>query len=196
MPVTTAEFRFKLLRYLGVGYRWMTRLFALLCYAMLLLPGFLQGMMNVRLWPIITIFQAKYTEVLFMEINREIGRLDLYLPVNADGKKPTVIFVTGGAWIIGYKAWGSLLGKQLSERDIIVACIDYRNFLKGLSSNMIKDVSQGISFVCNKAATFGGDPDRVYLVGNQLVHNYQLVLCWSRQSESHEERAALGVSHR
>lgn len=25
-----------------------------------------------------------------------------------------------------YKAWGSLLGQQLSERDIIVACIDYR----------------------------------------------------------------------
>ena len=25
-----------------------------------------------------------------------------------------------------YKAWGCLLGKQLSERDIIVACIDYR----------------------------------------------------------------------
>lgn len=30
-----------------VGYRWITGLLALLCYAMLLLPGFLQGKMIV-----------------------------------------------------------------------------------------------------------------------------------------------------
>lgn len=28
--------------------------------------------------------------------------------------------------IYRYKAWGSLLGMQLAERDIIVACLDYR----------------------------------------------------------------------
>ncbi|KAG2238785.1 hypothetical protein Bca52824_091956 [Brassica carinata] len=33
---------FKLLRYLGVGYRWIMKLLALACYAMLLMPGFLQ----------------------------------------------------------------------------------------------------------------------------------------------------------
>ncbi|KAL0650183.1 hypothetical protein Bca4012_092874 [Brassica carinata] len=34
-----------------------------------------------------------------------------------------------GSWCfyIGrYKAWGSLLGMQLAERDITVACVDYR----------------------------------------------------------------------
>ncbi|XP_062152040.1 isoprenylcysteine alpha-carbonyl methylesterase ICME-like [Alnus glutinosa] len=99
-----------------------------------------------------------------MEINQEIG-LDLYLPENNDEPKPVVIFVTGGAWIIGYKAWGSLLGKQLAERDIIVACLDYRNFPQGTISDMIKDSSQGISFVCNHIAGYGGDPNRIYLMG-------------------------------
>jgi prenylcysteine alpha-carboxyl methylesterase len=56
------------------------------------------------------------------------NRLDLYLPKNIDKPKPVIAFVTGGAWIIGYKAWGSLLGLLLSECDIIVACIDYRAF--------------------------------------------------------------------
>lgn len=32
------------------------------------------------------------------------GRLDLYLPSNNDGLKPVVVFVTGGAWIIGWVA--------------------------------------------------------------------------------------------
>lgn len=59
-----------------------------------------------------------------------------------------------------YKAWGSLLGQQLSERDIIVACIDYRNFPQGTISDMVKDASQGISFVCNSISEYGGDPNR------------------------------------
>ncbi|KAJ7954029.1 Isoprenylcysteine alpha-carbonyl methylesterase ICME protein [Quillaja saponaria] len=32
-------------------------------------------------------------------------------------------------------------------------------------SDMIKDVSQGISFVCNNVAEYGGDPNRIYLMG-------------------------------
>lgn len=74
-------------------------------------------------------------------------------------------FVTGGAWIIGYKGWGALLGRRLAERGILVACIDYRNFPQGTIGDMVEDVSQGISFVCNNIASYGGDPERIYLVG-------------------------------
>ncbi|XP_039054839.1 probable isoprenylcysteine alpha-carbonyl methylesterase ICMEL1 [Hibiscus syriacus] len=87
------------------------------------------------------------------------NRLDLYLPKSNHCTKPVVAFITGGAWIIGYKVWGSLLGQQLSESDIIVACIDYRNFPQGTISAMVEDASQGISFV-----EYGGDPNRIYLM--------------------------------
>ncbi|XP_062103276.1 probable isoprenylcysteine alpha-carbonyl methylesterase ICMEL1 [Humulus lupulus] len=116
----------KLLRYLGVGYRWMTRFLSLDCYALLLVPGFCQ---------------VGYNYFFSSQIRRSIvygdkprNRLDLYLPRNSDGPKPVIAFVTGGAWIIGYKAWGSLLGQQLSERDIIVTCIDYRGQLSNSRS--------------------------------------------------------------
>ncbi|KAL2334195.1 hypothetical protein Fmac_015408 [Flemingia macrophylla] len=148
---------FKMLSYLGVGYKWITRFLALSCYAMLLFPGFIQ---------------VGYYYFFSKQIRRSIvygdkprNRLDLYLPKNSNGPKPVVAFITGGAWIIGYKAWGSLLGQQLSERDIIVACIDYRNFPQGTISDMIADSSQGISFVCNNIAEYGGDPNRIYLMG-------------------------------
>ncbi|KAM4131652.1 hypothetical protein ACJW30_01G191300 [Castanea mollissima] len=148
---------FILLRYLGVGYRWITRLIALGCYALLLMPGFLQ---------------VAYYYFFSSQVRRSVvygdqprNRLDLFLPANSGEPKPVVIFVTGGAWIIGYKAWGSLLGQQLAERDIIVACVDYRNFPQGTIGDMVEDVSQGISFVCNHIAEYGGDPNRIYLMG-------------------------------
>nr|CAB3464370.1 unnamed protein product [Digitaria exilis] len=87
-------------------------------------------------------------------------RLDLYIPRDHSKSSPVVAFVTGGAWIIGYKAWGALLGRRLAERGIIVACIDYRNFPQGTISDMVSDASEGISFVCNNAVSFGGDPNR------------------------------------
>ncbi|CAL5338720.1 unnamed protein product [Camellia sinensis] len=148
---------FNLLRYLGVGYRCITRLLAIGCYAFLIFPGFIQVAFYY--------FFSRQVRRGIVYGDQPRNRLDLYLPKNTDGPKPVVAFVTGGAWIIGYKAWGCLFGKQLSERDIIVACIDYRNFPQGTMSDMIKDSSEGISFVCNHIAEYGGDPNRIYLMG-------------------------------
>ncbi|XP_022983594.1 isoprenylcysteine alpha-carbonyl methylesterase ICME-like [Cucurbita maxima] len=148
---------FTLLRSLGVGYRWVVKLTALAVYAILLMPGFLQVMYDYY-------FSSQVRRDIIYG-NQPRNSLDLYLPTNTDTKKPVVIFVSGGAWIIGYKAWGALLGLQLAERDVIVASIDYRNFPQGTISDMVKDISQGISYVCKNIADYGGDQDRIFLMG-------------------------------
>ncbi|XP_016461075.1 putative isoprenylcysteine alpha-carbonyl methylesterase ICMEL1 [Nicotiana tabacum] len=172
---------FTLLRYLGVGYRWIVRFLALGCYAMLLMPGFIQVGYYY--------FHSSQVRRGIVYGDQPRNRLDLYLPKNMNGPKPVVAFVTGGAWIIGYKAWGSLLGQQLSERDIIVACIDYRNFPQGTISDMVKDASQGISFVCNKIAEYGGDPNRIYLMGQSAgAHIASCALLEQAIKEASEEQ--------
>lgn len=35
-----------------------------------------------------------------------------------------------------------------------------RNFPQGTISDMVRDASEGISFICNNIASFGGDPNR------------------------------------
>jgi hypothetical protein len=54
----------------------------------------------------------------------------MYIPKNAakGDALPTVVFVTGGAWTIGYKAWGALLGRRLCDAGVLTMCLDYRNF--------------------------------------------------------------------
>ncbi|KAI3985590.1 hypothetical protein MKX01_033873 [Papaver californicum] len=178
---------FELLRYLGVGYRWITKFLALGCYAMLLMPGFLQ---------------VAYYYFFSSQVRRSIiygdqprNRLDLYLPINNDRLKPVVVFITGGAWIIGYKAWGSLLGLQLAEKDFIVACVDYRNFPQGTISDMVKDASQGISFVVNNIAEYGGDINRIYLMGQSAgAHIAACALVEKAAHASAERENSWGVS--
>ncbi|KAJ1260960.1 hypothetical protein BS78_10G271400 [Paspalum vaginatum] len=149
-----------LLRYLGIGYRWIRQFLALCCYTFLLMPGFIQVVYYY-------FFSSQvHRSVVYGEAKKQFScRLDLYVPTSTTGLKPVVAFVTGGAWIIGYKGWGGLLGRRLSERGIIVACIDYRNFPQGTIGDMVEDASQGISYVCNNIASYGGDPSRIYLVG-------------------------------
>ncbi|KAG5399260.1 hypothetical protein IGI04_021074 [Brassica rapa subsp. trilocularis] len=179
---------FDLLGYLGVGYRWITRLLALACYAILLMPGFLQVAYHYFFSP-----QVRRS-IVYGDQPR--NRLDLYIPPpTSAGLKPVVVFVTGGAWIIGYKAWGSLLGLQLAERDIIVACLDYRNFPQGTISDMVRDVSQGISFVCNNISAFGGDPNRIYLMGQSAgAHISSCALIEQAIKESRGERISWSAS--
>lgn len=147
-----------LLGYLGLGYKWMVKAMWLGAYAAVLLPGFLQVIwyyfFSGRVWR-----SLPYGD-------EARNSLDLYMPDGVPSRpRPVVIFVTGGAWIIGYKAWGALLGQALSDRGIIVASLDYRNFPQGTVSDMVRDINTGVGWVFNEIACYGGDPERVFLVG-------------------------------
>ncbi|KAI5055742.1 hypothetical protein GOP47_0029263, partial [Adiantum capillus-veneris] len=151
------RFIFILLRFFGMGYRWMMNMAALFLYGIFVLPG---------------VLQVGWRYFSDKRIHRGIpygkdarNKFDLYLPDMLETRRPVVVFVSGGAWIIGYKAWGSLLALQLVEEDVIVACMDYRNFPQGTIGDMVEDVSQAISFICNKISDYGGDIERLYLVG-------------------------------
>ena len=76
-----------------------------------------------------------------------------------------IVFVTGGMWIIGYKAWGALLSLTLMNHGFIVASLDYRNFPQGTVGDMTQDVSNGIGWVAKRARSFGGDAKKIFVVG-------------------------------
>lgn len=44
----------------------------------------------------------------------------------------------------------------------------FRNFPQGTISDMVEDASEGISFVCNQIASFGGDPSRSFSFPKKL----------------------------
>lgn len=97
---------------------------------------------------------------------------------------PLVIFVTGGMWIIGYKAWGALLASRLRAAGCVVACLDYRNFPQGTVSAMVSDVTQGVAFCLQSCGAWGADQQRVTLVGQSAgAHLCALALLQQAERE-------------
>ncbi|KAL7528802.1 hypothetical protein ACHAXR_002644 [Thalassiosira sp. AJA248-18] len=80
-------------------------------------------------------------------------------------KKPVVIFLTGGAWIIGYRMWGTLLGRALAPFGILVIVPDYRNFPRVNIEGMVQDVDLSIQWVFDHVEEYGGDKEKVVLAG-------------------------------
>eukprot|EP00198_Chlamydomonas_reinhardtii_P013109 XP_001702446.1 carboxyesterase-related protein [Chlamydomonas reinhardtii] len=161
---------------------------------MLLLPGFL------RMIYYYFFNKCVVRGVLYGDKPRQ--RLDLYYPPSSRGAPattegatyPLVIYVTGGAWTIGYKAWGALLGRRLSEQGVLVACLDYRNFPQGDALDMLEDVNTGICWVLRRVHRLGGDPDNVTLVG-QSAGGHLAGLSLLRQAEQAASgRSALGAT--
>lgn len=80
-------------------------------------------------------------------------------------KRPVVIFITGGAWIIGYRMWGTLLARALAPFGILVFVPDYRNFPRVDIEGMVRDVDTSIQWAFDHAEEYGGDREKVVLVG-------------------------------
>ncbi|DBA78860.1 hypothetical protein WJX77_001686 [Trebouxia sp. C0004] len=156
-----ARLALKLFAYLGGGGTWVFRLLRLCLYTCLLMPGFAQMVFFYFL------SSRVIRSVAYGKKPRQ--RLDIFVPKHHwkenDTLRPVVIYVTGGAWTIGYKAWGSLLGRRLSKHGCLVCCLDYRNCPQGTIVDMLEDVNTGIGWVLQKISNYGGDPEQVYLVG-------------------------------
>ena len=83
---------------------------------------------------------------------------------NTQQKKPVLLFLTGGAYIIGYKMWGTLLARALSP-NILVIVPDYRNYPRVTIQGMVEDVDRSIEWVLKNVEEWGGDRERVVVVG-------------------------------
>ena len=85
---------------------------------------------------------------------------------NDEGKKkPVVIFLTGGAWIIGYRMWGTLLGRALAPLGVLVIVPNYRNYPTTDVKGMVDDVDASVQWAFDHVGEYGGDADGIVLVG-------------------------------
>eukprot|EP00128_Syssomonas_multiformis_P006527 Colp12_sorted_trinity150504_noHs@28513 len=154
---------FKLIGFfIFTGPRWIIMTIRLMIFAALLMPAW------IRLFFFYLADSKLVRNIRYGDKPRQL--VDIYLPEpihNMRGEKryPVVVFLTGGAWIIGYKAWGLLMGKILMRHGIITLTPDYRNFPMGTVNEMLEDASEALKWTVENIESYGGDVNQIYLAG-------------------------------
>lgn len=108
---------------------------------------------------------ALVTDVAYANDNNSAHRLDLYLPAK-EAAFPVVVFVHGGCWNSGDKNMYAHIGRHFASRGVGVAVVGYRLSPAVAHPGHIEDVAAGFAWVHKNIATYGGDPQRLFLAGH------------------------------
>jgi acetyl esterase/lipase len=131
--------------------------------ALLCLTGFLTA-------PAVALAAPEIREVHDLRYydGRDRQTLDVFAPQTAS-KAPVVLFVHGGAWMIGDKNCFGLyrnFERYLAQHGAVVVAINYRLSPSVRHPEHVKDVARAFAWVRANAAKYGGDPDNIILCGH------------------------------
>lgn len=94
------------------------------------------------------------------------NRLDLYVPRNAAGPTPVVMYIHGGGWVGGAKETNVLRILPYLEMGWAVANIEYRLGAVARAPAAVEDGLCALRWVVRNAEQYNLDPSRVVTTGN------------------------------
>jgi acetyl esterase/lipase len=95
-------------------------------------------------------------------------RMDVYIPHSAH-QAPIMLMVHGGGWRLGDKAMSRVTTHKVEHwlpRGYIFVSIDNRLLPAADPLQQASDVAKSLALIQSKAASWGGDPTRVVLMGH------------------------------
>ncbi len=92
--------------------------------------------------------------------------LDVYSPNAGDGDAPVIVYIYGGAWASGSKEESAWIGASLARRGFVAVIPDYRIYPEGLWPLFLQDNAAAVAWTHRKIAQYGGDPNKIVLVGH------------------------------
>src|ERR1051325_449176 len=95
-------------------------------------------------------------------------QLDVYVPAGSSREKlkPVVLFFYGGAWESGRRQEYRFVGEALTSPGFVAVIADYRVHPEVGFPDFLFDAAKATRWVRRYITGFGGDPDRVFLMGH------------------------------
>ena len=95
--------------------------------------------------------------------------LDIYLPPGEKARRPLIVWIHGGAWMLNdkYADMGYMKNtlRGFIDRGFVVASIDYRYSTEAIFPAQIQDCNQALEYLHQHAGDYKIDPDKIALIG-------------------------------
>lgn len=111
---------------------------------------------------------TKHADVAYAQmdgVDPERLSLDLYAPDEAENA-PIMLYVHGGGWRGGDKSAVWRKPEFLCSAGWLFASTNYRFVPEVTPAEQVRDVARAVAWLHEHAAEYGGDPDRIYLMGH------------------------------
>jgi acetyl esterase/lipase len=92
--------------------------------------------------------------------------LDVYGPRGGGGQAPVAVFFYGGSWDSGRRQDYNWVGRALASRGFVAIVADYRLYPEVRYPAFLEDGALAVKWAVQHAREYGGDPDRIVLVGH------------------------------
>jgi acetyl esterase/lipase len=93
-------------------------------------------------------------------------RLDVYRPAAGPGGLPVIVFCYGGSWDSGSRTLYDFAGRAFAAAGFVTIVFDYRLVPAARFPAFVEDTAAAIAWAHRNAARFGGNGDRIFLVGH------------------------------
>jgi len=94
-------------------------------------------------------------------------QLDVYAPVARSGAPlPVIMFIYGGSWANGSREGYHFAARALAASGFVTVVPDYRLVPEVRFPGFLRDCAEAFHWVRAHVAHYGGDPDRIVLVGH------------------------------
>ncbi|MDX1944275.1 MAG: alpha/beta hydrolase [Pirellulaceae bacterium] len=102
--------------------------------------------------------------------------LDIYAPANAK-KLPVVFWIHGGGWQTGDKTGVQEKPRAFVEKGFVFVATNYRLLPKVEMETIFRDVAKSLGWVHAHIAEYGGDPERIFVMGHSAGAQLAALLC-------------------
>ncbi len=108
--------------------------------------------------------------------DRERQVLDVYSPPGSKGR-PVVFWIHGGGWQVGDKADVQLKPRAFVEKGFVFVSTEYRLLPAVDMATIVRDVARSVHWVHDHIAEYGGDPDRLLIMGHSAGAQLAALIC-------------------
>lgn len=137
---------------------------------------FLAVAVAAMLWTTSADGQSVHKDVPYVEPAHERQKLDIYAPENAKNL-PVIFWIHGGGWQTGDKAEVQLKPKAFVDKGFVFVATNYRLLPDVQMETIIRDVANSFGWVHGHIGEYGGDPNRIFVMGHSAGAQLAALLC-------------------